>query len=317
VAYYAFNDTALLANGLKQFARAQRKDGSIPGLYPAGEEKMVPDFALLWVFSVLDYYAFSGDAALVGELYPNVRRLLEWFLRNTDQDGLLCDVPGNVFIDWKEIDGKGNLTALNCLYYHALRVAAFVAEIAGRSSDVEEILAKAASLKSAIVRFLYNSDRGLYATSRVDGKLLDEFDPQTNILAALCDLTDQYQRAAIFRWVSDCPVNEIATPYFASFVLEALYLADRHEDALQYMTKRWQVMVADASEGATLWEEFTSDGGLCQGWSSAPVRDLIAEYVGIKPAMVSRRFSVTPHTAGLAWAKGSIATECGPLSVMW
>jgi alpha-L-rhamnosidase len=343
VAYSAFGDTALLANGLMQFARAQRRDGSIPGLYPSGEEKMVPDFALLWVFSVLDYFAFSGDAGLVSELYPNVRQLLEWFRTYLDEDGLLRDVPGNPFIDWKEIDSHGNLTAMNCLYHQALRATAFIASVVGRDADAEEILQSAAALKLAINKFLYHPKRGLYATSRVDGKLADEFDPQTNTLAVLCDLADQYQKSSILRWVLSCPPDEIATPYFASYVLEALYSAERYDEALEYMKKRWGVMVADgASPGVsgtvvsglpspettqkhlTLWEEFTRDGGLCQGWATSPARDLVAEYVGIKPVpmpsgleMGAGRFSVAPHTGDLAWASGSVVTKFGELSVSW
>jgi glycogen debranching enzyme len=94
VAYHSFGDTELLANGLKEFARAQKRDGSIPGLYPSGEEKMVPDFALMWVFSMVDYFAFTGDTGLVAELYPSAKSLLEWFLQYKDQDGLLADVTG-------------------------------------------------------------------------------------------------------------------------------------------------------------------------------------------------------------------------------
>lgn len=315
VAYYAFGDTQLLTSGLKQFARAQRRDGSMPGLYPSGEEKMVPDFALLWVFSILDYFAFSGDAGLVKDLYPSVKRLLEWFWQYRDQDGLLADVPGNPFIDWKEIDGRGNLTALNCLYCQALRVAAFIASIARRDSEAEAILADARALKMTINKLLYDPRHGLYATSRVDGKLKDAFDAQTNTLAVFCELPDQYQRLSILRWIGDGAVSEVATPYFASFVLEALYLAEKYDEALDFMKRRWGGMVAEGT--GTLWEEFTSDGGLCQGWATSPTRDLIAEYIGIKPAMGGDRFSVAPHVGGLDWAMGSITTKHGELSVSW
>ena len=314
-AYYAFDDTKLLAQGLRQIASSRDKDGMVLGLYPAAEEMQTPDFALLWVFSILDYFGFADDPELVHELYPAVEALLKWFARFENENGMLENVPGALLIDRAELERKGELTSLNCLYYQALRVASALASISEKPEAAQSYLDKADRIKATINKFMYVPRRGLYAECRMDGKLVEKFSRQTNTFAALFDIGDQYQKAGIFRVLSSGSLPEIATPYFGSYYLEALYSIDAHDRALDYMRHKWGDMIKSGS--MTLWERFNQDGALCHSSATCPTRDLIAEYVGIKPVLGMHRFSVTPHIAGLKWAKGAVNTKHGPLTVEW
>lgn len=316
-AYYAFNDTALLAQGLRQLATAQTVDGAIHGVYPPGDMEIAPDFALLWVFSILDYYAFSDDAELVRELYPAVRRLLEWFAQFAGDSGMLADVPGRLLIDRADLERRGEVTSLNCFYHQALRIAAVLASVAGADDEAEEYHHTANRLKVAINKLMYVPRRGLYAECRIDGKLVEKFSRQTNILAALFEITDQYQKAGILRQLTNGTLPELGTPYFASYFLEALYSAERHTEALDYIRRRWGRMIEAGA--TTLWEDFDADtqGALCHGSAVCPTRDLIAEFVGIKPVPGVHRFAVTPHPADLKWARATVETKTGLLAVDW
>lgn len=315
VAYYAFGDTKLLAQGLRQIADSQASDGSIPGMYPTVNNNIIADYALLWVFSILDYYAFSDDLKLVRQLYPKVRKLLAWFGKYAGEDRLLSNVPARLFIDHADIQREGDVTVLNCLYYQGLRVASIIANVIGRQQDAEQYADLATKLRFAINKHLYSPNRGLYAEGRINGKLIEKYTSQTNIMAALFDIPDHYQKSTICRRLLNGTLPQIRTPYFASFLLDVLYSADLHAEALDIIRKKWGPMInAGAS---TLWEYFTPDGDMCHGWSACPTRDLLAEYIGIKPVLGSHRFSIAPHTGGLKWAKGSIATNTGPLTVEW
>ncbi|MCE5314582.1 MAG: family 78 glycoside hydrolase catalytic domain [Armatimonadota bacterium] len=314
-AYYAFNDTTLLARGLRQIAGTQDRNGAVMGIYPGGGDKLVPDFALYWVFSILDYYAFSDDSGLVRELYPNVRRLMTWFARFEREYGLIADVPGWPYIDSGQIERQGTLTSLNCLHYHALRVSSALASILGRTSDAEEYEESARKLRLAVNKYLYSPEHGLYADSLVDGKIGDKFSGQSNILAALFDIPDHYQKASIIRWILNDSAAAVATPFFMSHVLEVLYSMDRHKEALDIICSKWGAIVK--SGDGTFHEFFDREGSGCHGWASGPTRDLLAEYVGIKPVPGSHRFSVTPHEGGLKWARGTVATRTGPLTIEW
>jgi alpha-L-rhamnosidase len=315
VAYYAFGDTKLLAQGLKQIADSQESNGAIPGMYPPVENDIIADYALLWVFSILDYYAFSNDPKLLKLLYPKVRRLLAWFGKYTGEDRLLSKVPARVFIDHADLQREGDVTILNCLYYQGLRVASIIASLIGKQQDAEQYAELATRLRLAINKHLYSANRGLYAEGRINGKLVEKYTSQTNIVAALFDIPDHYQKSTICRRLLNGTLPQIGTPYFASFLLELLYSVDLHAEALDIIRKKWGPMINVGN--STLWENFTLNGDMCHGWSVCPTRDLLAEYVGIKPALGSHRFSIAPHTGRLKWAKGSIATDVGSLIVEW
>jgi len=314
-AFYVCDDTSLIAQGLRQLARGQRRDGSMPGVYPTRDDSASADTPLLWVFSILDYYAFTDDLDLVRELYGNVRDLIKWYRRFAGPEGMLGDVPGDLFIEETDLDPRGEVTTLNCLYYQALRVAAVMASITGRDDEAEGLMDEARVLKSAINKYLYSTPRGLYAQSRTENGPVERFSKQANILAALFDIPDQYQRATIYRQAISGSLADISTTCLASLLLEALYAGERHDEALEMMRSRWQAMLnAGAS---TFWEAFSGDGALCRGWSVGPARDLLAEYVGIKPALGSSRYTVEPHIADLRWARGSMRTPKGDLVVDW
>ncbi len=207
------------------------------------------------------------------------------------------------------------MTALNCLYYHALRVASALASISGNESDADAYMEITGPLRLAINKYLYAPKRGLYAECRVNGKLVEKFSRQTNILAALFDVPDHYQKSTICRQMLGNFIPDNLTPYFTSHFLEILYQGEFHTEALNIIRRKWGEMVRAGA--TTLWERFNQEAGLCHGASACPTRDLIAEYLGIKPVLGSHRFSVAPHVGDLEWARGSIGTDAGPLSVEW
>jgi len=314
-AYYAFGDTALPALALRQAAETQTDDGALRGIAPPSFGEPPADLMLLWVLSVLEYYAFSDDLDLVRDLYPSVRRLMEWFGRHVGGDCLLSGVPGSVFIDDADVERRGTVTALNCLYCHTLRAAGALARLLGLEAEAEQWQAAADRVKPAINKYLYSPRRGLYAECIADTELVEKYTTPTNIFAALFDIADHYTRASILRQIRTGSLPEPATTYMASYLVEALCAADLHEEALELMRRMWGSMLR---EGATTFgERFDGRGTLCRGWAVGPVRELAAEYVGIKPTLEANRFTVAPHTAGLAWARGSIGTKMGPLAVEW
>lgn len=315
VAFYAFDDVAMLTQGLRQFAAQQDDEGWILGMYPGGSDAQVPDYSLFWVFSLLDYYAFADDAGLLRDLYRPMRGLLAWFGKYIDSDGLLAEVPGWMFIDWAEIDKRGQVTAINCLYYQALRVASAIASITGKDEDAVEYAEAASKLRLAINKLLFAPRRGLYADSRVEGVLGEAFSRQTNILAALFDVPDHYRKSSLVRALIGPSLPELNTPYFASMLVETLCASERHVDAMHTIRKKWGAMVKAGA--STFGEFFDGEGSRCHGWSVGPVRDLIAEFVGIKPVIGSHRFTIAPRIGDLKWARGTVNTKDGPLAVDW
>ena len=213
-AYYVFNDTKLLEQGLRQFADSQKPDGRIAAVYPSSTEQFVPDTSLFWVLSVLEHYAFTDDAEVAASCIRRSSDCWQWFASFECEDGLIGNVPGELFIDAADLDRRGESTALNCLYYGAMRAAGALAYIAGDEAEGQAWLETANRLKLAINKHLYSPPHGLYAECRVDGKLVKKFCRQTNVLAAMFDIPDHYQKSCIYRQVINGVMPGIPTPYF-------------------------------------------------------------------------------------------------------
>lgn len=316
VAYYVFGDNMLLKQGLRHIAASQDKDGAIYALYPSATKELFPDFGAIWVTSVWECYAQDEDKGLLSDLYPAVVKWLRWIGRFTDSDGLLANVRGDLFIDWAEIDRRGEVMALNCLYIGALRAACRMAETLQRRSDAEEWAGLASALKMVMAKYFWSPNLGLFADARINGRLEEHYSRQTNILAALYDIADHYQKSSIYRQVlTDRYLPPIATPYFTSVLAEGLFRSGYAEQAVSLIRNKWGGML---SQGATtFWEYLTTEGCLSYGAASAPAYHLQAYILGIKPSGEPRRVIIEPHPADLDWARGVVPTKSGPVAVDW
>ncbi|MGQ9455057.1 MAG: family 78 glycoside hydrolase catalytic domain [Armatimonadota bacterium] len=316
-AYYAFGDTSLFAKELKDVAYSQVSNGTLPAVATCDSESPPADLMLFWVMCVLDYYAYSGDLVLVRELYACVLRLMKWFEKHLGRDGLLTGVPGRLAVAGVGTYDKpiGESTALNCLYYHALRVAGALAEVAGRQAESGHYLEVADRVKCAINRYLYVPERALYADGRVNSLLIEEYGFTTNVFAALFDIADHYRKSAILRQVVNGFLPFPESSNVAVFLLQALYARDMHDVALDYVRKTWGNMIERGA--TTFWELFDGSGSRCRACFSSPAGSLIAEYVGIKPTLRAHRFTIACHPADLKWARGWVATPGGRLFAEW
>jgi hypothetical protein len=314
VAYYAFGDVWLLAQAIKHIAVSQEPSGAALALYPSSNKAIFPDFGALWVMSVWDHYAESGDLRFLTDMYPAVVRWLRWIEKFRNEEGLLSDVEGDVFIDWGSIDRRGEVAALNIFYIGALRAASKMADVVRRGAEAEEWAGVATRVKNVIARDFWSPERGLYADARVEGKLQGHYSKQTNALAALFNIPDHYQKASIFRQIlDDRGLPAITTPYFTTYVVEALCASGNVVEALELIRRKWGSMLS--SGATTFWEFFTPEGTLCQGSASAPTYILQSNILGVVPE--GRRVRIEPNPGDLAWARGVVPTPAGPVRVDW
>ncbi len=315
-AFYAFGDTQLFRQGLKHISASQDREGIVSALFPSAARMNFPDFGALWVMSVWDYYAMSEDVSLLHDLYPSVVRWLKWIARFTNSSGLLSNVAGDVFIDWAEIDRRGEMAAMNCLYVGALRAASRMAESLKRDRDAGEWASLASSVKVAVAKYFWSPSHGLFADARVDGKLIEHYSRQTNILAALFDIADHYQKASIFRKSLDANGMEpISTPRFMSFLTEGMFKSGYAGYAVDAIRDKWGAMLEKGA--TTFWEHFEPTDSMCYASSSGPAAQLQAYVLGVRPTGEPGRVRIEPQLADLDWAKGKVTAAGGVVSVEW
>jgi hypothetical protein len=332
--YVTFGDIALGTKCLRQIAQSQNEDGALAADYPADTAVYptrhtvpsgIPTFMAQWVSMLLDHYRYSGDAKLVSELYPNLVRVMGYLGRFRDDDGLLSNTPGFVFVDWSPglmgspMESHAELTGMNCHYYRALLDAAALADLVGEKAQQNEWLGKAEKLKRAINERLWSEERGVYAHARSGGHLTPQLAVHDSVLAAYAGVASPERVSQSFANLfekSRPDVIQIGTPYFYFFYLRALRGAGRHQEALD-VTRRSYGKMLDAG-ATTWWEQFGGYASLCHAWSSAPNSDLSTEVLGMKLTDAGfKGFRVEPHPADLTWAKGVVPTPRGDVSINW
>jgi len=282
---------------------------------------VLPTFNCIWICGVWEYYFHTGDATLLRELWPSIEQLLALLAAHESPAGLLQGLPGWVFVDWAPLDVRGEASHVNAFYVAGLDAAARIARVLGMSERGSELDLRAATVREAINDHLYDHDLRLYRDCRVDGVLQPALSEQANVLCALHGIADPRAADHILDTVASERARElgmtpIATPYFAFYLLRALYAFGRHEQALRYTRERWGDMLA---RGATsFWEQFEPHWSLCHAWSAAPTYDLPAEVAGIRPlAPGYSEYLVDLRPSGLTWLCATVPTPRGPVQVAY
>ena len=79
-------------------------EGMLPMCYPADVDGggFIPNWAMWFILELKDYKERTGDSEFVSLFKNRVYRLLDWFEKYENTDGLLEDLPGWVFVEWSK-----------------------------------------------------------------------------------------------------------------------------------------------------------------------------------------------------------------------
>lgn len=316
ISYMVAGDFRLARQSLRQFAHSRRYDGMLQSRFPlvGWMPQIIPNFALIWIEFLEDYYRYSGDLSLVRELLGHVGGVLDWF-RPYDRDGLLCDVPYWVFTDWSfPVDSQrtaGSQGELNLRHVAALQSAARLAEAAGETSAARDYGRRARRAKQACRRQLRRREDGLCA-DEADGTVLGE---HASLLAILYDVVNVREGRALLRRLRQRPELKRATIYYNYYAFRAYEKLGLWEEAYQERLHNWTDQLA---LHATTWferpEPSRSD---CHAWGSWIMCDLLTSILGVTPAEPGfARVRIAPKLLRhLTYARGTIPTVGGDIQV--
>lgn len=339
VSAYAFGDTLLTRRAWRQYAQSQRVldawggEGPAPEhhaaawvkcVYPAAPpfDSVLPTFNCIWLTGLWEYFLLTGDRSLLDEVWQAVQSLVLLLKDHESPNGLLHNLPGWLIVDWANVDLRGEATAVNAYYHAGLQAAARIARALGRPELGSQWEMRAADVRDALNDLLWDRERGVYIDALVDGARSEVVSEQANILCVLYGVADREQRQRILdRFVRRDPAPEpqwvrIQTPYFAFYLLRALYGLGMHQEALDYTRKHWGDMLARGA--TTFWEQYEPQWSLCHAWSSAPTYDLPAEVAGIRPLQPGyEEFSVDVRPADLTWFRAVVPSPRGEIRVSY
>lgn len=313
---------------LRLWAQAQFSDGQLPDVVPSSHDLPLIDYTLIWIIALRNYWAESGDLALVEDLWPTLAGIFASPAWSVSSLGLWEVRPGQrIFIDWGATpeECSGVNACLNAFRYHALVCAAEMADATGRHDSAMQFQKDSADVKQAYRQSFWNEDSGRFHASVLHGVPHEGPALHANALALAFGLDMGDARTADYlaehlRVDASFPAGRIEM-YFLYYALIALQRSGRIAAAEQAIRSYYGFM---RRRGAwTLWERLMQGAkgrdSMCHGWSSGAV-PFLAEYtLGVRPEVPGdpRVMIIAPESATLDGASGRVAHPSGPIEVAW
>ena len=331
-AYYPFGLSSefLIHYNILSGAWSQRwsPEGAIRSRYPTdyllgpNTSVYLADYELEYVIMLGEYYQYFGQADLLKQVYPNLKKLMTYFEKYVSKEhGLLSKIPGWIVLDHPDtypMDQKDEITGLNCLYYGALRQAANIAQTINHDSQQASIWNNQADvLKSNIRKWLWSPEKKLYTDSYGSEKCSQ----QTQVYAMLYGLVDPDDKDIVFEKVA--AMNRSSEQSFAYYLLYSMFDA-KPQWSLDFIRKYWGAqMKLPLFNGGwhEAWEIEKWPNEIAttsHAWCSGPTALLPQKVLGVEPIPAGwQTFSVKPNPCDLKWAKGIVPSPFGSICVEW
>lgn len=285
------------------------------------------DYSLYWFIGIYDYYLYTGDEAFVRAQYERMVSLFDFCLSRRGADGMMEGIGSDwVFVDWADLDNRGEVSTIQLLLCRSLQAMSLVAELVGDVERAPMYRQLAEELKAKIIDIFWDETKGGLLHNRYEGKVKDKMTKYPNMFALLFGYLDESQVETVKRNVLLNPdVQSIKTPYMRFYELAALCEIGEHEHVLREILDYWGGML---DLGATsFWEEYDPNQSgrehyamygmrygksLCHAWGASPLYLLGKYFIGVRPESAGyEQFVVEPHLGGLEWMQGTMPTASG------
>ncbi len=345
VAMPVLHERALTRRVLGEYFRSMEQHWSAPtdrgrvnAVYPNRDgARDIPDYTQALLPWVRDYYLETGDRALLVEHYARLKDVADYVHRHTDPaTGLVTRLTGGSgpyehgIIDWPapmrfghDMDTAAR-TVINGRAYADHLAFAEIAGALGNTADRDLSLARAEALARAInARLLAPS--GVYIDGlAADGAPSAHASQHANVFPLALGLVPEARRAGVVAHVKAgrMSVGMVVLPW----LIRAVGEAGEGGHLLDLFTREdWLGWARTLARGGTAtWESWYSDTAtdesMSHAWGAAGLEGYTRHILGIRPlAPQYEQVLVRPLDFGdkLAWARGRIATDRGPISVAW
>jgi hypothetical protein len=333
-----WGDNRLLKALLRRIALTQQPDGQMKA-HSCSERwdihAIMEDRSCDWVIQLREYFESSQDVAFVKELWPNLTRLLHWFLDHRTERGLVQAREWEVWdnpLRYQVCEGAG----LNALVFRALCDAAYLGKQVGEISRAVEFDLAARSLREEYNKLLWNSREGAYysglfgsgskTAEQLNGKLFPgpiidgRYKPtvQAELIAMYCGIVPRDRLAPLREWVLAHldEINGIMTHHYLFDALSKIGAKEMDKEILTRIRTAWRDQVS--SPWQTTWES-QHGGSKIHIYGMVPGFWLTAYMLGARRVgpVSERTILVEPRCGDLQWAKGIAVTEFGPVEMDW
>ena len=267
------------------------------------------------------YQRYWGDREFLERSFPAIRERVNSLINRTDADCFLSRDLQWVFIDWTP---GSKTSALQCLFYFALRSAARLAARLGASAEQRRWNEFAELLKGAIYKNCFSPETGLFRATLNPSE--EEYTRHANLFALLSGMADEKDRAGLLKALRESTLPNFGTPFLQTWEMLVMAEAGHLDYFLERLEHVWGYMLDQ--DATTFWEgcgtyaseaEYCAFYGrpygasLCHAWASGPAFLFPRIFLGLRPLEDGwKRFACRP-CADLGDLRCTVPTPYGPI----
>jgi len=328
----AYGDQNMTWQALRDVARGQARywpDGQVNAVYPNGDGARTFGTSTArypeWLWR---YYSSTGDRTTALGMYPSVSEAVGW-LWSTRQAGTgllygLADTDNGDPVYGYDLSVAAD-TASNVLAVNAMRRVAQLATVAGDAAAAQTWQARATQLAAAINAVLRRPDGTYVDGVDANGEQSSHASQEANALALAYGVVPAPDLTAVGTYVAGLGID--VGPNHGLELLRGLAAAGMPEAMVHLLTDTsipgWAHIVA--AGGTFTWEVWKPSDligdSMSHGWGSSALVAVQETLLGVSlqepDADGTVRAVVSPPSAGLDRADGSVPTVAGPVQVSW
>lgn len=282
--FYLYDQSSmkLAQKAYRELMYTQKPDGSLYTTAP-GKAFNLPDQNMAAVSMLWNYYLYTGDKALIEELYPNAKKFIQQCASTANSDGMLIMQPAQGWNLWNWIDWGSNMdiqegsanTVCNGLYMVLLNSMIHIGETLGMDADVTYYKSLQARVKNKFNDYFWNGKA--YVFHNKNGVKSNTVDDRSGAWAVLAGMVDDARKPFVLNTLK---TRYDACPYQEMYIELAMLQLDPAE-TLKRMRNRHSAMISSWS--STLWEEFPANNSNNHAWSAGPMYHLSGYFLGVRP----------------------------------
>ncbi len=303
-------------------------DGMLPMCYPSDhyDGVYIPNWAMWFVAELKEYAKRSPDQSTVKGLRKKIEKLLAFFEKYENSDGLLEKLPSWVFVEWSEAN-----KLVQDVNYPSNMLYAYILDAAGKLYDVPAWVEKAEKVRVKVREQSYNGEFFVdHAIRKEDGSLeiRDERTEVCQYFAFFFETATPETFPELWSILLDkfgpnrikdgiYPEVHKANAFVGNVVrLELLAKADRGAQLLDESLAYNEYM---ADRTGTLWENDDAYASCNHGFASHVVRVFYRDVLGVADVdAVAKKLTIRlPKIDNLDWASGVQPIPGGAIKLRW
>ncbi|TVY83207.1 hypothetical protein LSUE1_G001690 [Lachnellula suecica] len=287
-----------------------------------------------------NYVLYTNDTAWLSQNWAKYLLAMDFIYDKVGESGLL-NVTG--LRDWARWQTGFNGSEPNMILYRTLITGADLSIWAGQPSLNATWNTRAASLKTAINEYCFDTSYGAFK----DNATATTLHPQdANSMAILFDVVDTSQKAEsissnlLKNWT---PIGAVTpelpgniSPFISSFEIQAHFSIGQTARALDLIRRCWGWYLNNPNgTQSTVIEGYLQNGTFgyrssrgydydssyvshSHGWSSGPTSGLTTYVLGLSVVgLVGKEWKLAPQFGDLSFAEGGFTTGLGKFQASW